>query len=104
MADEKKAVVSLHGGPGFGKTTIAIERSHKLSEDHSILVVLSQLAATTNEDEINRQLCLDVGVNHEEEVLSTSLRAGCERIPTSIVRLLRFPERPLKFLIKFKLT
>ena len=81
-----------------------MEVSHKLSEDHSILVVFSQLAITTNEDEINRQLCLDVGVNHDEEVLSMSLRAICERIPTSIVRLLQLPERPLKFLIKFKLT
>ena len=67
LADEKKAVVSLHGGPGFGKTAIAIEVSHKLSEDHSSLVVFSQLAATTDEDEMIRHLCLDVGVNHEDD-------------------------------------
>ena len=67
LTDEKKAVVSLHGGPGFGKTAIAIEVSHKLDEDHTILVVFSHLAATTNEDEMIRQLCLDVGVNHEDD-------------------------------------
>ena len=50
--DEKKAVVSLHGGPGFGKTAIAIEVSHKLSEDHKIPVVFSQLTTATNEDEM----------------------------------------------------
>ena len=67
LMDEKKAVVSLHGGPGFGKTAIAIEVSHKLDEDHTILVVFSHLAATTNEDEMIRQLCLDVGINHEDD-------------------------------------
>ena len=67
LADGKKAVVSLRGGPGFGKTAIAIEVSHKLNEDHTILLVFSHLAAATNEDEMIRQLCLDVGVNHEDD-------------------------------------
>ena len=65
--DDKKAVVLLHGGPGFGKTAIAIEVSHKLDEDPTILVVFSQLTTATNEDEIIRQLCFDVGVNHEDD-------------------------------------
>ena len=38
LTDEDKAVVSLHGGPGFGKTAIAIQVSYKLSEDHKIPV------------------------------------------------------------------
>jgi hypothetical protein len=38
---DEKAVVSLHGGLGFGKTAIAIEVSHQLSEDDNILVVFS---------------------------------------------------------------
>ena len=67
LADKNNAVVSLHGGPGFGKTAIAIEVSHKLDEDPTIPVVFSQLAAATNEDEMIRQLCLDVGVNHEDD-------------------------------------
>ena len=65
--DDKKAVVLLHGGPGFGKTAIAIEVCHKLDEDPTILVVFSQLTTATNEDEIIRQLCFDVGVNHEDD-------------------------------------
>ena len=67
LMDEKKDVVSLHGGPGFGKTTCAIELSHKLSEDLKIPVVFSQLATATNEDEMIRRLCLDIGINHEDK-------------------------------------
>ena len=67
LTDEKKAIVSLHGGPGFGKTAIAIEISHKLDDDHTILVVFSQLIKTKNEDQMIRQLCLDAGVNHEDD-------------------------------------
>ena len=67
LIDEKKDVVSLHGGPGFGKTTCAIEVSHRLSEDLKIPVVFSQLATATNEDEMIRRLCLDIGINHEDK-------------------------------------
>ena len=67
LKDDKKAVVALHGGPGFGKTAIAIHVSHKLSEDSTVLVVFSQLADSTNEDKMIRELCLDVGVNHEDD-------------------------------------
>ena len=64
---KKMAIVSLHGGPGFGKTAIAIQVSHKLDEEPSILVVFSYLATATSEDEMIRQLCLDAGVNHEDD-------------------------------------
>ena len=65
--DDNKAVVSLHGGPGFGKTAIAIEVSHKLNKEHRIPVFFSQLTTATNENEMIRRLCLDVGVKHESE-------------------------------------
>jgi tetratricopeptide (TPR) repeat protein len=67
LNDERKAVVSLHGGPGFGKTAIAIEVSHKLSEDHNIPVIFSQLTTATTVDEMILRLCLDVGVNQRSE-------------------------------------
>ena len=67
LKEEEKAVVSLHGGPGFGKTAIAIQTSYKLSEDHKIPVVFSQLTTASTVDEMIRQLCLDVGVNHEDD-------------------------------------
>ena len=67
LTDDEMAVVSLHGGPGFGKTAIAIQTSYKLSEDHKIPVVFSQLTTASTVDEMIRQLCLDVGVNHEDD-------------------------------------
>ena len=71
LKDEGKAVVSLHGGPGFGKTTIAIQVSHQLSEDHNIPVVFSQLTTATTIDEMVLRLCRDVGVNHENDPKSS---------------------------------
>ena len=71
LTDEDKAVVSLYGGPGFGKTAIAIQVSYKLSEDHKIPVFFSHLTNATNEDEMIRQLCLDVGVHYENDPKSS---------------------------------
>ena len=71
LKDEGKAVVSLHGGPGFGKTAIAIEVSHKLSKDHNIPVIFSQLTTATTVDEMVLRLCRDVGVYHEDDPKSS---------------------------------
>ena len=71
LIEEEKAVVSLHGGPGFGKTAIAIEVSHKLNEDHNIPVVFSQLTTATTVDEMVRRLCRDVGIYHEDDPKSS---------------------------------
>ena len=67
LIEEEKAVVSLHGGPGFGKTAIAIEVSHKLNEDHNVPVVFCQLTTATTVDEMVRRLCRDVGIYHEDD-------------------------------------
>ena len=67
LNDEENVLASLRGEPLFGKTSIAIEVSHKLSEHDKIPVVFSQLTTATNEDEMIRQLCLDDGVNHEND-------------------------------------
>ena len=67
LNDKKRAVVSLHGGPGFGKTAIAIEVSHKLNEENNISVVFSQLTSENTVDEMILQLFLDAGVNHDED-------------------------------------
>ena len=71
LNDEKRAVVSLHGGPGFGKTAIAIQVAYKLSEDHKIPVYFSQLTNATNVDEMVIILCRDVGVNYEDDPKSS---------------------------------
>ena len=71
LNDKEMAVVSLRGGPGFGKTAIAIQVSHKLNEDPSIPVVFSQLADATTVDEMVIILCGDVGINYEDDPKSS---------------------------------
>ena len=83
--NEEKAVVSLRGGPGFGKTAIAIEVSHRLSKDHDISVVFSQLTTATSVDEMIRQLCLDVGVNHEDEDPKLALIFWLKNIESKVI-------------------
>ena len=85
LMNERKAVVSLHGGPGFGKTAIAIEVSHKLGEDHNIPVIFSQLTTATSVDELSRQLCLDVGVNYEDENPKSSLIFWLRNIKSEVI-------------------
>ena len=71
LLEEEKAVVSLHGGPGIGKTAIAIEVSQKLRDDHNIPVVFSQLTTSTNVDEMVLEMCRDIGINHENDPKSS---------------------------------
>ena len=71
LNDKEMAVVSLRGGPGFGKTAIAIQVSHKLNEDPSIPVVFSQLADANTVDEMVIILCGDVGINYEDDPKSS---------------------------------
>ena len=68
---KKMAVVSLRGGPGFGKTAIANQVSHKLSEDPDIKVVFSELATANTEDEMALTLCRDARVNYEDDPKSS---------------------------------
>ena len=95
LKDEEKAVVALHGGPGFGKTAIAIQISDKLSKEHKIPVFFSQLTTATNEDEMIRQLCLDAGVNYEDDPKKAfmlwlkNIRSGVMFVMDDIDNLLR---------------
>jgi tetratricopeptide (TPR) repeat protein len=84
LMEEGKAVVSLHGGPGFGKTAIAIEVSHQLSEGHNIPVVFSQLTTATTVDEMVLRLCRDVGVYHEDGPKS-SLILWLKNVKTKVI-------------------
>ncbi|XP_028397069.1 uncharacterized protein LOC114520918 isoform X2 [Dendronephthya gigantea] len=56
-------IVSIVGGPGFGKTTVAVEVSHHLNNDHDIVVIFSSLSNASTVDEVRRRLCRDVGVS-----------------------------------------
>ncbi|XP_028411856.1 uncharacterized protein LOC114534594 [Dendronephthya gigantea] len=88
LTDDRQAVVSLNGGPGFGKTAIAIEVSHKLREDRTILVIFSHLTTAKNADEMVRRLCLDVGVNYEHDDPKPSLFLWLKRAKAKVIFVL----------------
>ncbi|XP_028397057.1 uncharacterized protein LOC114520907 [Dendronephthya gigantea] len=56
-------IVSLVGPPGIGKTTVAIEISHHLREEHDIVVIFSCLSYAVTVPEVLQRICHDVGVN-----------------------------------------
>jgi predicted ATP-dependent serine protease len=64
---ESCGIVSIVGGPGFGKSTIAIEVSHHLNDDHGIIVIFSYVLSVSTVPGVFLRLCLDVGVNPGED-------------------------------------
>ncbi|CAB4029999.1 WD repeat-containing alr2800 [Paramuricea clavata] len=62
-------IVSIVGGPGFGKSTIAIEVSHHLSDNYDIIVIFSYLLSVSTVPGVFLRLCLDVGVNPGEDFM-----------------------------------
>ena len=83
---DRTTVVSLHGGPGFGKTAIAIEVCHKLKDDHNITVIFCRLATTTTVNEMVKQLCNDVNADYEnDDNAKSSLVFRLKRVRTKII-------------------
>ena len=64
---KETAVVSLHGGPGFGKSALAVEVSHRLHNDHDKVVIFSDMSSASTINEIILRLCLDIDINPEED-------------------------------------
>ena len=62
LVEKDCGIVSIIGGPGFGKSTIAVEVSHRLSEKHKIPVIFSYLSRASTVPEAVRLLCLDNGI------------------------------------------
>jgi hypothetical protein len=60
-------IVSIVGGPGFGKSTIAVDVSHHLSNKHDIVVIFSFLSNVSTVPGVLLRLCHDVGVNPGED-------------------------------------
>ena len=87
ILDAGKAFVSLYGGPGFGKTAIAIKVSHKLKDEHKVPVVFCQLASVTTEDEAFRRICYDVGICNDSNPKS-SLTVWLKNIRCRVVIIL----------------
>ena len=65
--EKDRGIVSIIGGPGFGKSTIAVEVAHRLSEKHKIPVIFSYLLRASTVSEAVRLLCLDIGIEPGED-------------------------------------
>ncbi|XP_028411855.1 uncharacterized protein LOC114534593 [Dendronephthya gigantea] len=63
--EKSNEVVSLHGGPGFEKSAIAIEVTEQLKENREILVIFSDLTTAKNVDEMIQRFCNDIGEKPE---------------------------------------
>ena len=55
-------IVSIVGGPGFGKSYLSIAVSHHLNNEHDIVVIFSDLSKASAGLKVMRRLCHDVGV------------------------------------------
>jgi hypothetical protein len=69
LQNKKTGIVCLHGGPGFGKTALAVEVSHRLCDDH--IVIFSDMSTASTIKEVILQLCLDIGINPEDDPKSS---------------------------------
>ena len=68
---EETGVVSLHGGPGFGKSALAVNVSWRLHDQAKTPVIFSHLSTASTIDEVILPLCRDVGLNPEEDPTSS---------------------------------
>ncbi len=66
--------MSLHGGPGFGKSALAVEVSHRLCDDHNMVVIFSDMTTASTINEMILRLCLDVGIDLEDDPKTSLIR------------------------------
>ena len=64
-------IVCIVGGPGYGKSTVAVEVSHNLSNNHGFVVIFSYLRNVSTLSDVILRLCQDVGVNSGENPKSS---------------------------------
>ena len=67
LLEKGRGIVSIIGGPGFGKSTIAVEVAHRLSEEYNISVIFSYLSRALTVPEAVRRLCLDIRIEPGED-------------------------------------
>ena len=71
LVEKNNGIVSIIGGQGFGKSTIAVEVSHRLSEEDKIPVIFSYLSTASTMPEAVRHLCIDVGIEAGKDLKSS---------------------------------
>ena len=68
LVEKDRGIVSIIGGPGFGKSAIAVEVAHCLNhEEYNIPVIFSYLSRALTVPEAVRRLCLDIGIEPGED-------------------------------------
>ena len=67
LVENGRGIVSIVGGPGFGKSFLAIDVSHQLSNNHDIVVIFSYLSSASTVPELMQRLCRVVGVYPGED-------------------------------------
>ena len=73
LQTKETAVVSLHGGPGFGKSALAVEVSHRLYNQDKV-VIYSDMSTACTIDDMMEQLCRDIGIIPEEDRKSSLIQ------------------------------
>ena len=96
-------IVSIVGGPGFGKSSLAEEVSHHLSNNHDIVVIFSYLSNASTVPEVMQRLCRDVGVYPGEDPES-SLMLLVKNIENKIVLVMDNIEQLLESNTKSEFT
>lgn len=84
---EDISVASVSGGPGFGKSALAVEVSHRLCTDHKMVVIYCDVSTAYTIEDLNLQICRDIGINAEDDPES-SLCLWLKKLEKEMVFLL----------------
>ena len=103
LVDNGCGIVSIVGGPGFGKSSLAIEVSHRLRNNHDIVVIFSYLSSASTVSEVMRYLCHNVGVYPGEDPES-SLMLSVKNIEKKVVLVMDNIEQLLESNVKSQFT
>ena len=96
-------IVSIVGGPGFGKSSLANEVSHHLSNNRDTDVIFSYLSNASTVPEVVQRLCRDVGVYPGEDPES-SLMLRVRSIEKKVVLVMDNIEQLLECDVKSQFT
>ena len=95
IVKDKSGIVSIIGGPGFGKSTIAVIVSHRLKAEHDVVVIFSLLSNASTVEEVILQLCHDFGIDPGKDPES-SLMMRVKRIENRVLLVMDNIEQLLK--------
>ena len=100
LVDKDRGIVSIIWGPGFGKSTIAAEVAHRLSEEYHISVIFSCLSRALTVPEAVRLLRVDIGIDPGEDPKSSLMVWLRNKKPGRVVLVLDKIEQLLEGEVK----